>query len=488
MSVIRAPLLSLLALLAAAAAADEWPTVRHDIARTGYTADFVRPPVKLAWQRSFENGPIATCVEPIVAEGKVFVSSLNGTLYAVQAADGSDLWQFSARGPLLHSPAYEKGKVYVGSVDGGLYCLDAASGAVRWRFDGGRGGFAASPTVENGVVYIGSRGGIFHAIRDEGDRASQVWSFDAGAPIWQTAALARRKVYFTAENLVAHALKKELGIRWWHSRPMSGYKARDYYPCVLGEHVVFRTSPADGEERVIKEGGAALLRVSNFAGKNEVVIARKLDAVRPWDAPGVMVESEATGLESFLTKDRPEHRTFYIFTAEDGVEVPAPLLWTGGCGGVASPPAAARDGSVYVAWRSLFTGWIERGTAAVYGTAPRHGIARIPLGTGMPRRFDPAVPGKVPWGVFLMSNEANTLQVGGNYLYIVHQSTLCALDLATRRISVLLGTRDLWGGQPALGWAANEWRGPARGGIAIAGRRAYWIVGSHLLALEGTAE
>jgi hypothetical protein len=293
-------------------------------------------------------------------------------------------------------------------------------------------------------------------------------------------------VFFMSENMVAHALRKEHGIPWWKSQPVGGHRARDYPPFILGDYIVFRTGPADAEEAVIKEGGAVLLRAGNFSGKNEVVISRDLDALTPWNVPDVMVDGEGLIIDPYLAR-RPEHRTCTILTQEDGNEVPTPILYVGGCGGVASPPAKAGDGSVLIGLRSLYTGWIEKGTKAVYGTAPRYGLAKLSLGTGRATRLDPDPPGKVPWGVFLMANEPSSLQVGGKSLYIVHQATLSAFDLTTRRVTVLGGARDLWGGEPALGWAANEWRGPARAGIAISGNRAYWIVGSHLLALEGQA-
>lgn len=483
----RHSLFLLLAVLAASAAADDWPMVRHDAAHTGYTADELLPPVKVLWKRSFENGPIATCVEPIVADGLVFVGSLNGTLYAVRAEDGESVWSFDTQGPILQSPAYASGKVYVGSVGGCLYCINAKTGAANWRFDGGRGGFAASPTVEAGIVYIGSRTGTLYAILDEGDRCTKSWSYNAGAPIWQPASLnrggARPMIFFMSENMVAHALRKEHGILWWKSKPVGGHLARDYPPFILRDYVLFCTGPGDGEGAVIKAGGALLLKAGSFSGKNEVAIARELDALSPWKVPDIIVQGEGQGIETHLAR-YPEQRTCYIFNNEDGHEVPAPVLYLGG-GGVASPPAQAADGSAFILWRSLYTGWIDKGSNAVYGASPRGGLAKLHLGTGRLTRWDPDPPGKIPWGVFLMANESSSLQVGGNSLYIVHQSSLSAVSLRTRKVDVLTVDRDLWGGEPALGWAANEWRGPARAGIAITGNRAYWIVGGHLLALEG---
>jgi len=46
-------------------------------------ASQLRPPFRLAWVRHFVNERIGTCVEPIVAEGKVFITTHNGSVYAL---------------------------------------------------------------------------------------------------------------------------------------------------------------------------------------------------------------------------------------------------------------------------------------------------------------------------------------------------------------------------------------------------------------------
>ena len=47
------------------------------------------------------------------------------------------------------------GTVYVGSVDGKVYALDAATGHVRWAYASG-GSVLSGPVVADGMVYFGS--------------------------------------------------------------------------------------------------------------------------------------------------------------------------------------------------------------------------------------------------------------------------------------------------------------------------------------------
>src|SRR5205807_8983302 len=63
------------------------------------------------------------------------------------------------------------------------------------------------------------------------------------------------------------------------------------------------------------------------------------------------------------------------------------------------------------------------------------------------------------------------------------QSTLGGFDLKSGRLFPIRGERDSWGGFRHLPWARNEWNGPARGGVAVAGKSLYWQTGSRLLCL-----
>lgn len=75
----------------AVASADDWPTLRHDMNRSGLTADCVGPPYEQAWVAVFDEETIPTRTEPIVAGGRLFVGTYSGRLHCLNAADGSRL-------------------------------------------------------------------------------------------------------------------------------------------------------------------------------------------------------------------------------------------------------------------------------------------------------------------------------------------------------------------------------------------------------------
>ncbi len=139
------------ALCIANAAAGDWPTWRHDAARTGYTDEKLEAPEKFqllwerhqstparpAWPRSermtFDRSPPL-----IAAAGMVFFGdSVDGSIHALDAATGESRWAFPTRGPVRFAPCYFEGKIFAGSDDGYLYCLNAEDGSLLWKKRGG---------------------------------------------------------------------------------------------------------------------------------------------------------------------------------------------------------------------------------------------------------------------------------------------------------------------------------------------------------------
>jgi outer membrane protein assembly factor BamB len=112
---------------------------------------------------------------PTIADGRVFVITIDDRLFAFTAADGRQLWTHQAATPVLAmlgqpAPAYYQGLVIAGFGSGELACLRGDSGSVVWT-DGlgasqGRATVAdflsirGLPVVVNGLVYAISMGGL----------------------------------------------------------------------------------------------------------------------------------------------------------------------------------------------------------------------------------------------------------------------------------------------------------------------------------------
>ncbi len=110
---------------------NDWPTYRHDAARSGTTRNWVPYDVAVDWKVTL--GGVLTA--PVAAGGKVFVAKSDAhSLYALDMASGEVVWRFTANGRIDSPPTIYRGMVFVGSKDGYVYCLQASDGQLVWRF------------------------------------------------------------------------------------------------------------------------------------------------------------------------------------------------------------------------------------------------------------------------------------------------------------------------------------------------------------------
>ncbi len=116
----------------------------HHSALTGINAKNVGS-LGLAWQAELgtARGMEAT---PVMVGGVLYTSGVAGRAYAFDAATGRQLWAFEPDVDMQlnrtaccdmvnRGVAVARGKVYVATLDGWLYALDAKTGAVVWKTD-----------------------------------------------------------------------------------------------------------------------------------------------------------------------------------------------------------------------------------------------------------------------------------------------------------------------------------------------------------------
>lgn len=172
--------LALLCAVSAAPALADWPMVRADARRSGYTAEpLPRAPAlrwtyrprhapQPAWSGRDTRMPFDRAFHAVVAGETLFYgSSADCKVYALNVKTGAERWSFVTGGPVRFAPVIWRDRVFVVSDDGYLYCLASADGRLRWKLRGGpeeslilgndrlisrwpaRGG----PVVADGTVY-----------------------------------------------------------------------------------------------------------------------------------------------------------------------------------------------------------------------------------------------------------------------------------------------------------------------------------------------
>jgi len=113
------------------ARSEDWPTYRHDRARSGRTATKVGAELLLGWQTQLA-GPLTS---PVVADHRLYVASTDAhRLHALDAATGEILWRYPFDGRVDSPPTVHEGLVLCGCRDGSLHALRATDGVLVWRF------------------------------------------------------------------------------------------------------------------------------------------------------------------------------------------------------------------------------------------------------------------------------------------------------------------------------------------------------------------
>ena len=143
----------------------DWPMHRRDGQRSGSTKTSV--PAQLAKQWEIELACKGS--QPVAVGGRLWVAEKDAhRIRCLNAADGKDVWSFTAGGRIDSGPTVHDGLVLFGCRDGSVYCLRATDGALVWRFRAAPGPerlvsyeqvesvwpVQGSVLVQNGVVYF----------------------------------------------------------------------------------------------------------------------------------------------------------------------------------------------------------------------------------------------------------------------------------------------------------------------------------------------
>jgi outer membrane protein assembly factor BamB len=116
-----------------------------------------------------------------IREDIVYVSA-NGVVRALNASSGYLIWERLTGGGSFTSPAVADGVLYIGSLDENVYALDAITGEVVWNYATGSYIYS-SPAIAYETLFICSRDDFIYALKDAGERMininqSQTWHGD----------------------------------------------------------------------------------------------------------------------------------------------------------------------------------------------------------------------------------------------------------------------------------------------------------------------
>lgn len=264
---------------------------------------------------------------PAVRDGAVYVGSQDGKLYCADLRSGALRWTFATDGAALRSaefgydrrtiqssPSVAGGIVYVGSRDGTLYAVDAANGTLRWRFDNSVFWSNTTPAIDGGFVYDGNSDGHFVQAVDARTGA-QAWKFTTQAPVFASPAVAGDAVYTGDWNGTLYALDAHSGAAFWQWRSF-GRRIMSS-AAIDGGHLIFGSD--DGRVYDLRLAPVALARAVYFDDAHRTSShLRSSAALRDFFVKRGYAVLDDAGLAAFLRDRIADHaRSVLVFAIDD---------------------------------------------------------------------------------------------------------------------------------------------------------------------------
>lgn len=447
----------------------DWPMLACDPARSGSTPTEIRPPFVRKWYRLFADEGLMAGVQPVAAEGTVYLGTLGGILHAIDDASGEDRWAFRAGGAILHTSALAGGKVFFGAADGRIYAVRTLDGQLAWTVPTGAAVWNA-PLVHQGTLVIGSRDGRLYAIDAETGRLR--WTAATGGPLLASPALdaSSGRVYAASEDMRVYAVDFRSGRVVWRSGKLPGATFRGYHPVVAPDGAVMVTvAPVLSQESI----APILLEMvqeifGDFASwrhsKEENARWREQN-FRQLAQPGTY-QRQLDYLRRRLAAE-PSYQTFFVLDPADGRQrFVAPIVYAESMNGTGAPPLVAPDGRVIVKYQVLLRSRYEH-------YSPFLNVGYLDTRTG---DIVPIMDQSRTYGwhdsLLLVHDEQCQLTVAGRVLINAHQDNVNAMDLETLEGYGEPFCRNIH--EPRPGEALGIWAHLLRGGPLPVGKE--WLI------------
>ncbi len=196
---------------------------------------------------------------PIVAQGRVYVGSLNGKVYALASDTGQVAWTYQTSNKVRSTPALDNGTLYVGSWDEYSYALDAQTGQLRWKTFV-EGEVQSKALVANNLVYTASRKASVVALDAKTGEAQ--WEYDYGTNMWveSSPVLANGTIYVGSSGS-----KWVLGLESQSGKLLTSYKSPAFHwstPVIAGRMLFIGGASYRAERNA---GGLYALQLANGA-------------------------------------------------------------------------------------------------------------------------------------------------------------------------------------------------------------------------------
>ena len=208
--------------MAGFATASEWEQFQSDEVNSALgPGPAVKSEPEMLWnQHTSGQGSNGINVPPVIAGDLVYTYTTNGSVWAFNKHNGELVWRNKTPGgKALQSstPAYGDGKLFVASNSGDIFAFDAASGEELWSEQVTESNFECPITYFDHRIYIGEglKGGpgtkYYYCYDDTGQ---QIWKYandNSAGFIWNGASIMGEHIVYSTHEGKLVSLNRETG-------------------------------------------------------------------------------------------------------------------------------------------------------------------------------------------------------------------------------------------------------------------------------------
>ena len=140
---------------------------------------------------------------PSVAGDTLYIGSFDKKLYALNIADGTKKWEYATEGAVISTPLVYQDTVIFGSFDRNLYALKTSDGSLKWKFTG-KNWFWAEPVVYNDILYVGCLDKFVYVLNTA--TGIKIAEFDLKSPVSSKPVIVADSIIFANRKGIVYSL------------------------------------------------------------------------------------------------------------------------------------------------------------------------------------------------------------------------------------------------------------------------------------------
>lgn len=158
----------------------------------------------------FSNNKRSWDKPPQAQNPLLYCASYDNCLYCLDTK-GNVVWKFNCGTSIPGGIGGENGTVYAGTISGTIFAIDAKNGNEKWNFRTG-GMITAGAEIKDGMVFFTSFDQKLYCLSENGNK---LWDFLTGGPIVSRPLIVCDKIYFGSSDTFFYCLNlKERNVEW----------------------------------------------------------------------------------------------------------------------------------------------------------------------------------------------------------------------------------------------------------------------------------